>query len=291
MTLFHKRIFLARPASIYAVLLVNVAFAASVHAADYVKSFSISNRAKVHVDTNDGNVQIVTGDTKEVEFRVEYTGLAIDKTLHIDSRQQGDDVEITARVVGRTPFSVRALAKLRVVVRMPKDGDLRAESGDGSITVDGLSGAVDLRSGDGKLSVKSLTGEVRLHSGDGSIDGIDLDGKCDVVSGDGHIRVTGRFDVLRARSGDGRIDVAALHGSKLESNWDIGSGDGRIDLALPTELAAFIDANSRDGQISTSIPLAVQGIIGKSQLRGNMNGGGKTMSIHSGDGAIRLKQV
>jgi hypothetical protein len=291
MTPLYQQTMVRRSAILCLAVLATGPFAAGAHAEDYTKTFSVSNRANVHVDTNDGSVRITTGDTKAVEFRVEYTGLAIDKTLHVESHQQGDEVELSARVVSQLPFSLGATAKLHIEVRMPKDGDLRVETGDGSIKASDLAGTIDLRSGDGSLSVSSLKGDVRLHTGDGSIDGSDLDGKCDAVSGDGRIRITGRFDVLRAKSGDGGIDVGALHGSRLDSRWSIASGDGSIVVALPADLPVDIDATTGDGHISTDIPITVQGITGKSRLRGKMNGGGQTLTIHTGDGSVRLKQV
>jgi len=290
MTSLNKQIIIHRSASLCLALLSTGLFAAGARAEDYSKSFNVSNRAKVHVETNDGSVRITTGDTKEVEFHVEYTGLVIDKTLHIESHQQGDDVEITARVVHMLPFSL-GLTKLHIEVRMPKEGDLRVETGDGSIKASDLAGSIDLQSGDGALTVNSLRGDMRLHTGDGAIDGSDLDGKCDAMSGDGRIRLTERFDVLRAKSGDGSLDVGALHGSRLESSWNIGSGDGSVDVALPADLPADIDATTGDGHISSDIPITVEGVMSKSRLRGKMNGGGQTLTIHTGDGAIRLKQV
>ncbi len=137
---------------------------------------------------------------------------------------------------------------------MPKDADLQVRTGDGSIKANGVSGTIDLHSGDGALSVSSLKGTVRLHTGDGSIEASDLDGKCDASSGDGRIRLSGRFDVLSAKSGDGSVGVEALHGSKLDSGWSIASGDGSIDVALPADLPANIEASSGDGRITLRHP-------------------------------------
>jgi DUF4097 and DUF4098 domain-containing protein YvlB len=180
---------------------------------------------------------------------------------------------------------------LRIEVRMPKNADLQVRTGDGSIKANDLSGTIDLHSGDGSLTVGSLKGAVRLHTGDGTIEGRDLDGKCDATSGDGRIRLTGRFDVLSARSGDGSVGVEALHGSKLDSTWSITSGDGSIDVALPADLPVNIDASTGDGHISSDIPITMEGIISKSRVRGKMNGGGSTLTIHTGDGSIHLKQA
>ena len=287
----RQRILLHPWAGICIAFLAAGPFAGTVHAEDYAKSFSVANRANVHVNTNDGSVTVTTGDAKQVEFRVEYIGYELDKTLHIESHQQGDEIELTARIVSKWQFALGPIRRLHVEVRMPKEADLRVETGDGAVKANGLIGAVDLRTGDGSVTVNSLMGDVRLHTGDGAIDASDLDGKCDAVSGDGHIRLTGRFGVLRAKSGDGRIDVIALHGSKLDSVWSISSGDGGIDVTLPGDLSADIDASTHDGHISSDMPITVEGVISKSHVRGKMNGGGQTLSIRTADGSIHLKQT
>jgi DUF4097 and DUF4098 domain-containing protein YvlB len=290
MTPLYKRTTVHRSATIWALLATGL-FAATVHADDYAKSFTVSNRASVRVDTNDGSVSITTSDTKQVEFRVEYQGYVLNKSLDIEANQQGDEVELTARIPNKWHFSLGTIRRLHIEVRMPKDADLQVRTGDGSVKAAGLSGIIDLHSGDGSLIVSSLKGAVRLHTGDGSIEGRDLDGKCDAVSGDGRIRLTGRFDVLSVRSGDGSVGVEALHGSKLDSGWNISSGDGGIDVALPGDLPANIDASTSDGHISSDIPITMEGIISKSRVRGKMNGGGSTLTIHTGDGSIHLKQA
>jgi DUF4097 and DUF4098 domain-containing protein YvlB len=286
----RQRILLHPWAGICIALLAAGPLAATVHAEDYAKSFSVANRANVHVNTNDGSVTVTTGEAKQVEFRVEYRGYELDKTLHIESHQQGDEIELTARI-SKFQFSLGTIRRLHIEVRMPKEADLRVESGDGAVKADGLVGTVDLRTGDGSVTVNSLRGVVRLHTGDGAIDASDLDGKCDAVSGDGRIRLTGRFDVLRAKSGDGRMDVSALHGSRLDSSWSISSGDGGIDVALPSDLSADIDASTHDGHITSDIPITVEGVISKSRVRGKMNGGGQTLTIRTGDGSVHLKQT
>jgi DUF4097 and DUF4098 domain-containing protein YvlB len=288
----NKRATVRRSAGICTALLAAGPFAATVHAEDYAKSFVVSNRANVHVDTNDGSVSVTTGDTKQVEFRVEYHGYVLNKNLTIKSHQQGDEVQLTARIPRGWPVHIALgeIRRLHIEVRMPKDADLQVETGDGSVKATGLSGTIDLHSGDGSLTVNSLKGVVRLRTGDGSIEGSDLDGKCDVISGDGHVRLDGRFDVLRAKTGDGKIDVRALHGSTLDSSWSVGSGDGSIEVALPGDLPVDIDATTGDGHISSDIPITVEGIISKSRVHGKMNGGGPTLTIHTGDGAIRLRQ-
>ena len=79
-------------------------------------------------------------------------------------------------------------------------------------------------------------------------------------------------------------------GSKMGASWTIHTGDGSVDLALPGDLQADIDASTHDGHISLGIPVTVEGTFSNSQIHGKMNGGGQVLSVHTGDGAIRLKK-
>jgi hypothetical protein len=293
----------------FAAVLVTAALAPLAHAEEWTKSYAISGRANVRVDTNDGSVRVATGDSKQVEFVVDYDGYKLDRNLHIESRQDGDHVEISARVTGHWGFSWGGNHRtIRIGVRMPKDADLRIDTGDGSVetqslkgnlkihTGDGsvksdeVTGDVDIDTGDGSITLEGAKGDVRLRTGDGHIDARNIDGKLDATSGDGHIKIDGRFDALNIKTGDGSIDARVLPGSKLVSGWNIHTGDGSVDLVLPGELQANIDASTNDGRISLGIPVTVEGTFSTSQLHGKMNGGGQPLTIHTGDGSIRLSR-
>ena len=63
-----------------------------------------------------------------------------------------------------------------------------------------------------------------------------------------------------------------------------------MDLVLPPDLQANIDASTNDGHISLGIPVTVEGTFSNSQIHGKMNGGGQSLTIHTGDGSIRLSK-
>ena len=102
------------------------ASAVAARAEEVTKSFAVTGRANVRVDTNDGSVRVTSGDSKQVEFRVEYQGYELGKNLRVDSRQSGDKVELTARVTGRWGFSLGHNSRhLHIEVHMPREADLR----------------------------------------------------------------------------------------------------------------------------------------------------------------------
>jgi hypothetical protein len=309
MNLQHIRAAAIRLGIVCAALLTVSAVAPRVQAEDVVKSYAVSGRAKVRVETNDGSVRVTTSDTKQVEFRVEYHGFELGKNLRVDSRQDGDKVELIARITGHWGWSWgRNESGLHIEVRMPREADLQVETGDGSVqagsingnvfvhTGDGsvkansLNGTIDLHTNDGSIAVDSLKGEIRLRTGDGSIEARDLDGKVEADSGDGHIRLAGRFDALNVKTGDGSVDTRVLPGSKMASSWTIRTGDGSVDLVLPSDFQTNIDASTGDGHISLGIPVTVEGTFSNSQIHGRMNGGGQPLTIHTGDGSIRLSK-
>ena len=290
-------------------LLAVVVVAPPAQAEEWTKSYTLSGRAQVRVNTNDGAVQIYTGDSKQVEFRVLYDGYEMNKTLHIDSRQDGDSVEINARVSGHWGFSFgNNHRRVQIEVHMPKDADLQVDTGDGSVNTQSLngkvkihtgdgsvraqavSGDVDIDSGDGSITVDGAKGDIRLRTGDGHIEARSLDGKVDALSGDGHITLEGRLDGLSVKTGDGSIDAHLRAGSKVDSSWSVRTGDGSVDIVLPADLQANIDASTNDGHISLGIPVTVEGTFSNSQLHGKMNGGGQPVVIHTGDGSIRLSK-
>ncbi len=262
------------------------AAAVAARAEETTKSFTVSGRANVRVETNDGSVHVSTGDSKQVEFRVEYQGYELGKNLHFDAHQTGDKVEMTARVIGHWGFGWgHNSRRLHIEVRMPREADLQVETGDGAVqaesingtvnvhTGDGsvkansLNGTIDLHTNDGSITVDGLKGNIRLRTGDGSIEAHNLDGTVEADSGDGHIRIAGRFDGLNVKT-----------------------GDGSVDLVLPADFQTNIDASTGDGHISLGIKMTVEGTFSNSQIRGKMNGGGQPLTIHTGDGSIRLSK-
>jgi hypothetical protein len=302
---------LGRIALVAATALAAVSWMAPAsRAEEYQKSYSISNRAQVHVDTNDGSVRVTTAPgSKTVEFRVEYQGLQLDKNLHIDSKQDGDRVELTARMTNHWGISFgRNWKRLQIEVRMPREADLDVQTGDGSVQTDALNGGlhihtgdgsvrsdqvtgnVDIYTGDGSITVEGAKGEIRLRTGDGHIEARNLDGRVEATSGDGHITLAGRFDALNIKTGDGGINAHAEPGSKVAASWSMHTGDGSVDVSLPADLQADIDASTHDGHISLGIPVSVEGTFSRSQIHGKMNGGGQPLTIQTGDGSIRLSK-
>lgn len=247
--------------------------AAPARADEWSKSYTISGRPDLRVDTSDADVHVSTWDQNKIDVQVTTTHYKIgDNGVHIDERQTGDTVEIDVRF----PHSHGVIINwgnhhgAEIRIQMPREG------------------RVDLHTGDGNIDLAGFKGEMQLRSGDGSVETDNVDGKLRATSGDGHIRANGRFDELELKTGDGRVDARAATGSSLVSGWRLESGDGSVTLEIPENLPADVDLHTGDGHIDLDVPVTTEGTLRGGDVHGKMNGGGNLLTIHTGDGSIRL---
>jgi DUF4097 and DUF4098 domain-containing protein YvlB len=291
-----------------AAVIILLGAVSQAQAEEYSKSYAVSGRPTVHVRVDDSRVRVITSDTRQVDFNVKRegtSGLELGRGLKINSQQDDDHVELS--VLHQPGISIMFTEHhLMTEVHMPRDADLRIETRDGSVdlaavngnvtihSTDGainasqLTGKIEIQSVDGSIMTDNLKGDVRLHSTDGAITVTHLDGQCDVTSTDGSLRAEGRFDSLRLVSTDGSVVAKVAEGSRMTSAWSIRTVDGSVDVLLPKNFQADINASTRDGHIKLALPVTVQGEISQSKVQGTLNGGGPELTLKSTDGSIRL---
>ena len=71
----------------------------------------------------------------------------------------------------------------------------------------------------------------------------------------------------------------------------MSTGDGDLTLRIQETIAADVELKTSDGHIDLEIPVTVLGRAGKRDIRGRINGGGKLLSLKTGDGSIRLEKL
>lgn len=251
-------------------LMAGLLFAATAARADeWTKKYSLSGKGEVRVQTSDGNVDVRAGSGNEVNARVTTTGWRIGpEQVRVTERQMGDRVEIEVHLP-HFNWNVGGRS-VQVELTVPHECDLEIRTSDGNITAEGVKG------------------ELRLSSGDGNIRGASLEGALDAGTGDGNLTVEGRFGRLNLKSGDGRIDARVNSGSKMKEDWSLRSGDGDVALRLPGNFAADLNLHTGDGHIQLGFPLTVSGSVHETDMHGKLNGGGLALTVHTGDGSIRI---
>ena len=267
------------------------------HIAREEKRFTVTGLPELRLTTFDGAIEIRSAETKTVLVEIEKRGPtkeAIEK-LEIDARQDGNRIEVTVkRPAGEVVvFGIgRMSASAKLVVTMPREGNVYARSGDGSIRVEEVRGRLELRTGDGSIRATDVGGQMVFGTGDGSVTIDNAQGDLDVDTGDGSVSVAGKLDAVKLHTGDGSITFRADAGTSMKSDWSMTTGDGGVALYLPSDFAAELDAHTGDGAIRNELSVAGQGGEDERErrtLKGRLGAGGRTLRIRTGDGSVRLK--
>jgi hypothetical protein len=249
--------------------------APQARADEWSKTYTLTGKPDLRVDTSDANIHVSTWDQNTIEARVTTTHYKIGGDgIRVEEHQTGDMVEIEVRYPHHG-FGISidgGYRRVDVDIHMPREG------------------RVDLHTSDGKIELGSFKGEMLLRSGDGSQEIDSVDGKLRATTGDGHIRANGRFDQLDLKTGDGRVDARATAGSTLATGWRLETGDGTVTLEVPGNLSADVDLHTGDGHIDLDMPITTEGKIRQNEVHGKLNGGGNLLVIHTGDGSIRLRK-
>lgn len=260
--------------------------------------FAVTGETHLTLETFAGAIEVHSWDRPEIEVEVEKQ--AMDQSLidemKVESTDEGGRVSLkvtgSTRSVGGVTVGVHISPRARLRVVMPRQATLSVYSRDGSLTVEDIAGAVTLRTDDGSVRGMRLSGELHVRTGDGSIRLEKVNGRLDLETGDGSVTIDGALTALRAKTDDGSVRVVADNGSRVETDWEIATGDGSVVLRLPAEIDAELDASTGDGGVRSSHPavrLEEGGERRPNTARVTLGHGGSTITVRSGDGSIRIE--
>ena len=174
----------------------------------------------VHVD---GAVTVQAGPTGQITVATHQVWSlvrpAISETL------QGDRLTVNATCSGVVIGQCGSSERLTV----PAGVALDVDSSDANVTVDGISGDLNLHSGDGDVSVSNDSGRLRLSSDNGDVQGSDLSAS-----------------IVTASSTDGDVDLIFTSAPRSVTGT---SSNGNVEVGLPRVPAPYLVSASSDNGI------------------------------------------
>ena len=255
------------------------------------KSFAVTGKAEVNLKTFDGAIEVSAWDRPEVAVVIERRAgsQAEGEALKVTATQDGSRITVEAIAPPRAvQVGFHVGRSVKFIVSVPHDTDLVARSGDGSITVAGVRGHLQLNSGDGSIKGTGLDGEVAASTGDGSVTLEGVRGNVDVNTGDGSVRISGAPVALTAHTGDGSVTLDLDASATVGKDWQITTGDGSVKISLPSTVNAELDASTGDGGIEASDFGLRTTAEARNALRGRLGSGGPALKVRTGDGAITV---
>jgi hypothetical protein len=299
-------------ASILAVVLLASTFAAaSTPQGSFEKTFQVSGPVDLEVLTRSGNITVRSGPAGSVAIRGKiFVGdrwLAGNRHAevaeieqHPPLRQDGNNIRID--YVNARDISVD------YEITVPAETAVRAHTGSGDQTIEGVHGNADLQSGSGDMRLSRLTGEIRVQTGSGDVRAREISGPVrggagsgnleveekgagdiDLHTGSGNITVRGIQGAFRGEAGSGDITAEGTQAGP----WEVRTGSGNIRVHLPANAAFDANLSTSSGTLDIDAPITmtVQGRVQEShkQIVGKVRGGGPLLSLRTGSGDIHIE--
>jgi DUF4097 and DUF4098 domain-containing protein YvlB len=240
---------------IFALLILTVlSFPMALLAQEVVQTqkfnYPLASSGKFTIDDANGTIAIRSSDRDEIEITAtKHADTQADlDAIHIDIKQGTGTIEVHTVYASPGPHS----GGVSYQVAVPKDlGKLQANTANGSISAQNVSGSVSIRSENGAITATSLKGPFSLSTTNGSIKA-----DCTDLTGDG-----------------------LLH-----------STNGSITLALPRSADALIDATTTVGQINSNLSASKvhKGLVGGT-LEAKLGAGSHHLEAKTTNGTIRLE--
>lgn len=254
----------------------------------------------LYVDLDFGSIRVEGHDEPVVAVEAVAEGA----TAHLASFQldrDGDDVVLSGEVE-RLLGGVTGV-RIRVRARVPRSfhidastgagpvrlrrlgGRVAAESGAGPIEVRDVRGPVLARSGAGPIRIREVERELRAHTGAGPIGVRDVTGRVEARTLGGSIRVAEAAARVEARSAAGSITVAF----RTAPEGVLVTNAGSIDVRVPREAGADLEARSSIGRVRIDRDLAFTGRRSSSAASGRLGDGGPGLELRSSIGGVSVR--
>jgi len=127
----------------------------------------------------------------------------------------------------------------------------------------------------------------RTVNGQISAEGLKADVRASTVNGSVRVTTTG---LAEASTVNGSVYV-----EMGKANWtdelDFSTVNGGITLVLPAQLDTEVRASTVNGDLITDYPLTISGRWGPRRMRGTIGAGGRSLSLSTVNGEIRLKKA
>jgi RNA polymerase sigma factor (sigma-70 family) len=240
------------------------------------KSFRTGAAPRLVVDTFNGGIEVTVGAgntvavevTKEAHAKTEEDAQTELKNIDVTMKQEGDDVHVTAkRREQRQNVNSGASAHLQA----PPGSVLELHTNNGGVTISGGTGAVHVKTSNGGVRVKKHTGTLDLHTSNGAID-----------IGTTKASVT-------ARTSNGAVKFA---GNLASGDHTFQTSNGNITISLPKGSSFRIDADTSNGRVNSSFPLAEGQKRKKTHLQGQVGSQPAfSIKLHTSNGSIQVREA
>jgi len=201
--------------------------------------------------------------------------------------------------IGRVGNDVHATTNAGNIRVGSATGKVTATSGGGNLDI-GTAKVMTLSTGAGSINVTKCDGGIKAETGGGAVEVTESGGPAQIETSGGKIRVGVIHGGLRAETGSGPIVATLAPGVKAFSDSRLETKMGDIIVYVPDGLGVTIVAT-----VDTARGLGITSEFSELKIdkpkerfgpramfaKGNLNGGGPLLHVHTTTGNIELKRM
>jgi hypothetical protein len=209
----------------------------------------------LYIDGRDnGSVRVYGWDKNEVLVRALIVGSANslseakDLAAEVKIETDGDRVRANGPSTRR-----RSHWSVSYEIWVPRKTNFDTETSNGSVSVEGVEGRMDLRAQNGSITIRDVAGDVRGQTSNGSV--------------------------------NAQLDGTAWKGEGL----DLTTSNGSVNLEIPKGYNARLETGTVNGGMNIDFPITVQGTIGR-RITTNLGSGGTRVRAVTTNGSVRIRQ-
>ncbi|HXJ95369.1 MAG TPA: DUF4097 family beta strand repeat-containing protein [Terriglobia bacterium] len=295
----------------------------------FERSLHVTGPVDLQVSTGSGAIHVRAGDSQTVQVRGTIkardhgSGMsAEDKVRQLESNPPLEQDGNTIRIGHISESELGRNVSISYDLVVPKQTRLRAETGSGDQSVEGIQGPLKAATGSGGIRITRISSEVHAETGSGDIQVESVQGSVTANTGSGSIRAngvagefsgeTGSGDVrleqsapgrVRVSTGSGSIELAGVNGplrvdtgsgeikaqGELAGDWRLETGSGEVTVSLPSNAGFDLHAHTDSGRITTTREITLTGTLSRNDYRGKVGSGGYLLDVKTGSGDIRIE--
>jgi hypothetical protein len=277
---------------------------------DFHYSYPLQPGGQLDLTNTNGPVEITGWDRDSID--VSGTKYATDQAALSDIKVRVSASGNRATIATDLPRTHwHGSRGVRFRLKVPRKIRLdRAETTNGTITVEDLDGGGHIRSTNGRLSVARLTGDYDVQTTNGSITLENCEGFEKAETTNGAIRGRLRQGAIQAQSTNGTVDLTVekpsdsrpIRASTTNGSVTLALGEfhansvnaetthGSVTLRLPGDTNANLDAETSMASISSDLSLSSVEERSKHSLRGKLGSGGPSIWASTSMGNIRIQR-
>lgn len=201
-----------------------------------------------------GTVDLITHDSDEVvvQRRVATTS----RGTEVDEVVEGGVLTVSSTRCPNDWFVLFDRCSASFRIRAPEGTEIAGASAHGNVTLDGPTGAVDLRTSHGSVDARGSVGPVNLETRHGNVSVTDLEGALTLDTRHGSVEVVDSVGTIRVASGHGRITV---RGGEGDLHLDTSHGSIEVtgtDVGVAELETKFGGVEFHPGSAPTSVSIA-----------------------------------